>query len=356
MDDEVPTPQPQADSPTTDPTPQLPSRRCAYGRCGEPLDYDGKGRPPEYCPDRRWPDGKSCKQLAAVERDATRAAGLEVPLETFRALADRLAPAAQVLAEQLQGVLAAMEQIDEGALARMVEAERLVESAQRETESARAEAVSAAQRQRAAEQARERSQAQERSAIAAARQTHAEADEQVRKAWEVASQADQAKGRAEAHAVDAEDARNAEAYRREQAEQQTQAAALEVVAAREELAQLRHREETARREVSHLTVLIDRAAADHADVANQVNALDRELSEQRRQNVALLAAVEKANTHAATTLSHAAVTEATATAAVERAESAERRAASAEARLDALVARLSGRPPHEDEIGSGAIG
>src|SRR5690606_40843485 len=59
-------------------------------RCGRPLAYDGRGRPPEYCPDRRWADGKTCKQMAAAERAAERAAGLEMPLETFRAAGERL--------------------------------------------------------------------------------------------------------------------------------------------------------------------------------------------------------------------------------------------------------------------------
>ncbi|MBT8224088.1 MAG: hypothetical protein HKP61_04640, partial [Dactylosporangium sp.] len=59
-------------------------RRCGYSQCGQALDYDGRGRPPEYCADRRWPDGRTCKQLAAAERAGERAVGLEVPLETFR--------------------------------------------------------------------------------------------------------------------------------------------------------------------------------------------------------------------------------------------------------------------------------
>src|SRR5689334_16086795 len=42
-----------------------PTRLCGYSQCENELEYDGNGRPPEYCKDRRWPDGKTCKQLAA---------------------------------------------------------------------------------------------------------------------------------------------------------------------------------------------------------------------------------------------------------------------------------------------------
>src|SRR2546423_9266675 len=66
-------------------------RRCGYSQCGEPLEYDGQGRPPEYCRDRRWPGGRTCKQMAAAERAGERAAGLDAPLDTFRASTDRLA-------------------------------------------------------------------------------------------------------------------------------------------------------------------------------------------------------------------------------------------------------------------------
>src|SRR2546423_3061361 len=65
-----------------------------YSQCGEPLEYDGQGRPPEYCRDRRWPGGRTCKQLAAAERAGERAAGLDAPLDTFRASTDRLLAAA----------------------------------------------------------------------------------------------------------------------------------------------------------------------------------------------------------------------------------------------------------------------
>src|SRR2546423_15694450 len=67
-------------------------RRGGYSRGGEPLEYDGQGRPPEYCRDRRWPGGRTCKQMAAAERAGERAAGLDAPLDTFRASTDRLPP------------------------------------------------------------------------------------------------------------------------------------------------------------------------------------------------------------------------------------------------------------------------
>src|SRR5215468_5059316 len=69
------------------------ARVCGYSQCGAALEYDGRGRPPEYCADRRWPpDNKTCKQMAAAERAGERAAGLDAPLADFRATAERFAP------------------------------------------------------------------------------------------------------------------------------------------------------------------------------------------------------------------------------------------------------------------------
>ena len=70
---------------------EVETRYCGYAECGQALDYDGRGRPPEYCQDRRWADGRTCRQLAAAQRAAERAAGLEAPLEAFRAAEQRSA-------------------------------------------------------------------------------------------------------------------------------------------------------------------------------------------------------------------------------------------------------------------------
>ncbi len=53
--------------------------RCGFRKCREPLPPPGPrgGRPYEFCPDRTWPGGKSCKQLAAAEQALREALGDE---------------------------------------------------------------------------------------------------------------------------------------------------------------------------------------------------------------------------------------------------------------------------------------
>ncbi|OXM54187.1 hypothetical protein [Amycolatopsis alba] len=51
--------------------------RCGFRKCRQPLPPPGPrgGRPYEFCPDRTWPGGKSCKQLAAAEQALREALG-----------------------------------------------------------------------------------------------------------------------------------------------------------------------------------------------------------------------------------------------------------------------------------------
>ncbi|MFJ8912608.1 response regulator receiver protein [Amycolatopsis sp. NPDC102389] len=53
--------------------------RCGFRKCREPLPPPGPrgGRPYEFCPERTWPGGKSCKQLAAAEQALREALGDE---------------------------------------------------------------------------------------------------------------------------------------------------------------------------------------------------------------------------------------------------------------------------------------
>ncbi|MBN1173751.1 MAG: hypothetical protein JXA67_16385, partial [Micromonosporaceae bacterium] len=127
------------------------ARTCGYSRCGRILRYDGRGRPPEYCADRRWPDGRTCKQLAAAERAGERAIGLDLPLEAFRAVSDRLQPVAEGLARQLVEVSEAVGQVRDGALARIAEAERAATEAIEAVRGAEAQRDQALAAQRAAD-------------------------------------------------------------------------------------------------------------------------------------------------------------------------------------------------------------
>src|SRR5437763_11908494 len=116
------------------------ARVCGYSQCGNTLDYDGRGRPPEYCPDRRWPGDKTCKQMAAADRAGERAAGLDAPLDTFRASTDRLVAAAGPLAEHLTAVLTAVTAVRDGALTRVGDAERAMTAAIARAEAAESRA------------------------------------------------------------------------------------------------------------------------------------------------------------------------------------------------------------------------
>lgn len=90
---------------------------CGFGRCRAPLPGPGPkgGRPYAYCPDRSWPGGKTCKQLAAAQEALAEAleergsAELVSATTAFAAAADRVAgPLAEALAvaEALRGALA----------------------------------------------------------------------------------------------------------------------------------------------------------------------------------------------------------------------------------------------------------
>src|SRR6201999_2647005 len=50
---------------------------CGFSRCRAPLPGPGPrgGRPFAYCPDRSWPGGKTCKQLAAAQEALAEALG-----------------------------------------------------------------------------------------------------------------------------------------------------------------------------------------------------------------------------------------------------------------------------------------
>jgi hypothetical protein len=333
------------------------TRRCGYSHCGAELSYDGRGRPPEYCPDRRWPDGRSCRQLAAVERDAARATGLETPLEEFRALADRFTAPAEGLARQLEGLLSAVREVADGSLSRMAAAEQAMGEAIRRAEAALTETETARRALREADAQRERALAQAREAEARGTAARADAEDQIRRAWAQASQADQGRGQAEARAVAAETARAEETGRREVADRRATAVESRLAATREELTTIGGRLEAERLEVRLLTERADRGAVDLTERIGRIETLEtesratrleleeawsragaadsrwRQLLAEREADRAITATLRREVDHARSAASSAT---ATAKAVLQRAESAE-------SRLDALLARLPGR-------------
>src|SRR5262245_14197819 len=80
---------------------------CGFSHCRAPLPAPGPrgGRPFAYCPDRVWPGGKNCKQLAAAQDALAEALGtpadaaLTADITAFTTAAGRLTdPLTEVLA------------------------------------------------------------------------------------------------------------------------------------------------------------------------------------------------------------------------------------------------------------------
>src|SRR5262249_9176081 len=99
-------------------------RHCQYGQCRDALpNREGRGPKLRYCRDRRWdPDNKTCRQMAAAERAARRAAGGDAPLDTLAALADRIDEAGAPLAELYAQLQDALDETATAALAAAQEA------------------------------------------------------------------------------------------------------------------------------------------------------------------------------------------------------------------------------------------
>jgi len=91
----------------------MSAQLCAFSRCRAPLPPPGPrgGRPFEFCPDRTWPGGKSCKQLAGAEDalrdalgDSTDAIALAGTTADFVARADQVLGPVAALAGALNEV------------------------------------------------------------------------------------------------------------------------------------------------------------------------------------------------------------------------------------------------------------
>lgn len=314
------------------------TRRCAYTRCAEPLEYSGQGRPPEYCPDRRWDGNRTCKQLAAAERAGEKAVALDVPLDAFRQAGDRFVPAAQALARQLTDVVTAVGAVRDSAVARIGESETAARTADDRARAAQAEADEARARQLAAEADRDEAWKAATAADRAAAAAKSDRDEAVAQAWQRVTAADHARGAAEALAAEA-------ARRQEQAEQTLAAQATrhdaQVGGLRDELAQVsQHRDVLS----TALATTESRATAAEAALAaerNRAESLASELADVRRE----LADVRNRRDALATNLAAAEAARDAAAVALERAATGERdavtRLARAEARLDRLVHRAA---------------
>jgi chromosome segregation ATPase len=329
------------------------ARLCGYSKCGNELDYDGKGRPPEYCPPavRTWPGGKTCKQMAHAERDAVRVAGLDAQLDAFDASTGRLIAAAGPLHERLGDLLADVAAVRSGALVRVGEAEREMAAALDRAEQAERAATQARHDEVQARAAAETAAAAAAGGLQRAARIKDEADTRIAAALDRLSIVEREHGQALGRAHAAEAARHDEARRRADAEQRTADLEAQLHQARETIERARGAQDAlhARADAAEQAAHRVQADLEHAAIrAQQAETLAAaqaaELSELRARITGERATAETRAT-AAQTLAEAQADQeelrrqiagaaATARAATERAERAE-------TRHDQLVATLS---------------
>lgn len=342
-------------SSTETPTLEAP-RRCGFTQCRQPLEYDGRGRPPEYCPDRRWPDGRTCRQAAAAERAAERATGMDVTLDAFRAAGERFLPAAQTIGQRLAEVVSAVDQVRDGALARTTAAERAAsdaltqaKTADEARESALAERDRALAAAAAATAARDQAAADRDEAIAAAARAdqraeaaRSDAESRVAAAWRAVADADHARGVAETEAATQATSATEHAQRREEAERRAAAADTRVTTLADQLAEATTR-------IRNLSAAADQARAEREAAGARLAAseeraeiAERKLAASRDRHVAAERVAESLRGDLASRRAEVA-------AAIAGRDEARARAAAAENRLDLLItavgARASGSEP-----------
>jgi chromosome segregation ATPase len=235
---------------------------CGFSHCRAPLPAPGPrgGRPFAYCPDRTWPGGKTCKQLAAAQDALTEAlgtpadAGITSSTSAFTAAAAELAqPLGDVLAaaNALRDTLAAELNI---AAARVAEAEETA-ACERGLRQQAEEAAAAAgvEARRAADHAAD----VVRDATAEADRRRAERDQAVAAAAaaaEARAEAERAQARAEGVATtERERAEQTVREERDRAEAATKALA----AATEKLAATRTERDAARIALDDLRTVVE---------------------------------------------------------------------------------------------------
>ncbi|OLT46687.1 hypothetical protein BJF85_15750 [Saccharomonospora sp. CUA-673] len=189
--------------------PEAQTALCGFRHCRHPLPPPGPrgGRPYEFCPDRVWPGGKSCKQLAAAEQALRDALGETDPPTALRDATDTFADAARQVREPLQALSGVLETVS----ARMED--ELTAAAARADQADRA-ASDAAQAQHDAEERAQEAERERDAAVAEAQQARTEAADATATAERAVAEADAAglaRARAEATAEAAIDrARRAE--------------------------------------------------------------------------------------------------------------------------------------------------
>ncbi|GAA1192781.1 response regulator receiver protein [Prauserella alba] len=183
--------------------------RCGFRHCGQPLPPPGPrgGRPYEFCPDRRWPGDKTCKQLAAAEYALRTAIGDTDPPTALREATDTFADASRQVLEPLQTLGSALDDVTARMQDELTAAATRADEADTAAEEARRAEVEAEERATEAQRLRDE-------AVAEADRARADADKAQDTAQQATSSAEAAalaQARAEATAEAAADrARTAE--------------------------------------------------------------------------------------------------------------------------------------------------
>ncbi|MFI5606641.1 response regulator receiver protein [Amycolatopsis sp. NPDC051903] len=181
---------------------------CGFRQCRAPLPPPGPrgGRPFEFCPDRRWPGDRTCKQLAAADQALREALGDSAPHTGLTEAAGEFVRAAAELGEPLQTLRNALDSV-------AARAQDEVTAALARAETAEARAVEADGLRQAAD-----ARATGAEEAKAAAQTHArEQEERADAAAETAAAAVTARKTAELACARAEATATAATERAEQA-------------------------------------------------------------------------------------------------------------------------------------------
>ncbi|HJQ47390.1 MAG TPA: response regulator receiver protein [Amycolatopsis sp.] len=176
---------------------------CGFRGCRAPLPPPGPrgGRPFEFCPDREWSGGRTCKQLAAADQALRDAMGESLSTAELRTTVDEFLRAASALGEPLQTVRTSLAGFsgrvkDEVAAtaARAEEAEARAVEADGRRQAAEARAEQAAEEIQRHEEARRAAEAR---AGEAARLADARVEEARRQIAEAESRVEEARKQAE---------------------------------------------------------------------------------------------------------------------------------------------------------------
>lgn len=174
------------------------SAQCGFRHCRRPLPPPGPrgGRPYEFCPDRRWPGEKTCKQLAGAEHALRTALGDADPPTALRDATDAFTEAAGQVLEPLQVLGGALDEVSARMQDELTAAATRADDADAAAEQARSAQAEA--QQRAADADRLTAEA-----VAEADRARADADaahETAQQASDAADTAALAQARAEATA------------------------------------------------------------------------------------------------------------------------------------------------------------